>query len=152
MPWKVVRLLPEGTLPNGKEMDCPETTLLIDGKALTAIVRGQYGQDRSLLFDSGDFGQSWSKPRENDLPMAPAKIYAGTLSTGQRYVLYNLPGKPRRREIVIAVTRPGEKQFVMAWKICDKKTKSFGNHRRNRSIPTLAHLKRTGIYMSFIPP
>jgi hypothetical protein len=101
----------------------------VDGKDITALVRGQYGKDRSLLFYSSDFGQTWSKPEENDLPMAPSKIYAGTLSTGQRYVLYNLPCKPRRREIVIAVTRPGGRQFVKAWKICDEETKKFSNHR-----------------------
>ena len=134
--WRLVRLLPDKALPDGEAIHCPETTVIVDGRDITALVRGQYdlgrgeyGVKTSLLFFSDDYGQTWSGPYENDLPMAPSKIYAGRLSTGQRYVIYNLPCEPRRRELAIAVTRRGEKQFASAWKISDEEPKIFG-HRR----------------------
>jgi hypothetical protein len=51
--------------------------------------------------------------------MASSKIYAGRLSTGQRYVMCNLPSQVRRDLLVVAVTRPGRKEFSRMWKIRD---------------------------------
>ena len=122
--WKIVKLLPGGLLPGGEEPDCPETTLVIDEKEMTAFVRGQYSKklddnSRPFVFKSTDNGQTWSEPVKGNLPMGAAKIYAGKLSTGQRYILYNLPSKPRRNIIVLTVSKPGETQFIKAWKLCD---------------------------------
>jgi len=41
------------------------------------------------------------------------------LSTGQRYLLCNLPSPVRRNLLVIAVSRPGHKAFSKMWKIRD---------------------------------
>ena len=68
---------------------------------------------------SHDNGRTWSDPCEHNFPMASSKIYAGLLSTGQRYLLCNLPASRRRDLLVVAVSRPGEKAFVKMWKIRD---------------------------------
>lgn len=116
-PWSLVRLLPAGTLANGRVIPYPETTAIVEGKEITALVRRQRGN--SLVFFSHDYGRTWSAPREHNFPMAASKIYAGTLSTGQRYVLCNLPSPVRRDLLAIAVSRPGRKAFSKVWKIRD---------------------------------
>ena len=114
-PWSLVRLLPAGRLDNGRTIRCPETTAIVEGKLVTALVRRE--KRNSLVFFSRDEGRTWSAPSEHNLPMASSKIYAGTLSTGQRYVLCNLPSRVRRNLLVIAVSRPGQKAFSRMWKV-----------------------------------
>jgi CubicO group peptidase (beta-lactamase class C family) len=116
-PWSLVRLLPRGKLDDGQRIPCPETTVLVEGRELTAFVRRENAN--SLVFFSHDNGQTWSGPCEHNFPMASSKIYAGLLSTGQRYLLCNLPTGRYRDLLVIAVSRPGEKTFVKTWKIRD---------------------------------
>jgi len=116
-PWSLAPLLPSGKLANGQSIRFPETTAIIEGKEIAALVRREKGN--SLVFFSHDYGRTWSPPREHNFPMASSKIYAGTLSTGQRYVLCNLPSPVRRSLLVIAVSRPGQKVFSKMWKIRD---------------------------------
>ena len=116
-PWTLVRLLPTGELPDGQRIAIPETTVSVDGRELTALVRREKAS--SLVFFSHDSGRTWSAPREHNFPMASSKIYAGLLSTGQRYVLCNLPSNRYRDLLVIAVSRPGEKVFSKMWKLRD---------------------------------
>ena len=116
-PWNLVSLLPTGRLPDGQVLPCPETTAIVDGTEITALVRREKGN--SLLFRSGDYGRTWSAPQEHNFPMAWSKIYAGTLSSGQRYLLCNVPCGGNRDLLVIAVTRPGENDFCKMWKLRD---------------------------------
>ena len=116
-PWDLVRLLPSGRLADGQAIPCPESTAIVEGREITALVRRERGN--SLVFLSHDYGRSWSRPREHNFPMAPSKIYAGTLSTRQRYVLCNVPSDVRRDLLVIAVSRPGRKEMSRMWKIRD---------------------------------
>lgn len=115
--WELVRLLPEGKLPGGSRLGCPETTVIVDGPELTALVRRENAS--SLILLSRDHGRTWSAPREHNFPMEASKIYAGKLSTGQRYVLFNLPGGKRRDLLALAVSRPGQKIFSKMWKLRD---------------------------------
>ena len=116
-PWSLVRLLPTGKLDDGQRIPCPETTVIVEGRDLTALVRRE--KANSLVFFSHDDGRTWSEPCEHNFPMASSKIYAGVLSTGQRYLLCNLPTGRYRDLLVIAVSRPGEKAFVKMWKVRD---------------------------------
>lgn len=116
-PWRLVRLLPTGKLADGQSIPFPESTAIVEGKEITALVRRE--SRNSLLFLSSDYGQTWSDPREHNFPMASSKIHAGTLSTGQRYLLCNLPSPVRRNLLVIAVSRPGQKVFSKMLKIRD---------------------------------
>jgi hypothetical protein len=116
-PWSLVRLLPTGKLANGQRLPIPETTVLVEGQELTALVRRERGN--SLIFFSHDHGRTWSDPYEHNFPMEASKIYAGRLSTGQRYVLCNLPCGTRRALLVMAVSRPGQKALSRMWKLRD---------------------------------
>lgn len=116
-PWTLVRLLPTGRLPDGRLIPCPETTAIVEEAKVTALVRRESGN--SLVFESGDYGRTWSGPKEHNLPMAGSKIWAGTLSTGQRYAVYNAPTGAYRDLLVIAVSRPGETALSRMWKLRD---------------------------------
>jgi len=111
----------EASLQHEGEEDNPyweaEATALVEGHELTALVRRE--KANSLLFFSRDHGRTWSDPGEHNFPMESSKIYAGLLSTGQRYVLCNLPTSHRRALLVIAVSPPGRKAFSKMWKIRD---------------------------------
>jgi hypothetical protein len=116
-PWSVVRLLPSGRLPNGRVLPIPESTAIVDHAEVTAVVRRE--KANSLLFRSHDHGRTWSPPEEHNFPMAWSKVYAGMLTTGQRYLLANVPCGGSRDLLVIAVSRPGEKAFCRMWKLRD---------------------------------
>ncbi len=120
--WEIRPLLAPGeTLP------CPETALLPgDGDWIAIIrpgdwVKGNPGRT-ALVSTSNDGGRTWSPPVPSNLPMQPAKAFAGTLGTGQRYLIGNSPGRPDgwgRELLTLAVTRPGENRFSRMWALQD---------------------------------
>jgi hypothetical protein len=114
--WKVIPIRE----PEGAVGGCPETTLLVRNNALTALVR-RNGSLVPGLFHSRDFGGSWSEEQEHQFRAGPVKMYSGTLSTGQIYVLFSYPlqsgNKFSRRLLVLGVSRPGEDRLARLWKI-----------------------------------
>lgn len=124
-PWELVPLAPADKFKQDSRVVFPETTVIVEREKLTALVRRE--RDSSMMFISQDQGESWSEPLEHNLPMEGSKIHAGTLSTGQRYVLCNLPGgRVRRDMLVLAVSRPGEEKFSQLWKIRDGRSPELG--------------------------
>jgi hypothetical protein len=123
-PWRVVRLLPTGRLPDGRRLPIPETTAIVDHAEVLAVVRRE--KANTLLFRSRDGGRTWSAPQEHNFPMAWSKVYAGLLSSGQRYVLCNVPCQASRDLLVIAVSRPGEATFCRMWKLRDGHSAALG--------------------------
>ncbi len=124
-PWTLVPLAAADTFKKDPRVVFPETTVIVESDKLTALVRRE--RDSSLVFFSDDQGQTWSAPQEHNFPMDSSKIHAGILSTGQRYVLCNLPGGRARRDmLVLAVSRPGEKTFSKLWKIRDGRSTELG--------------------------
>jgi hypothetical protein len=115
--WDVIPLNYNKKLPPGENPDFPETTVMVDENNITAFVRNH--SKYPIVFLSNDFGRSWSDPKVHNFPFASSKIYAGTLSTGQNYVLANIVSKGYRDLLTIAASRPGEKQFSKIWKIRD---------------------------------
>ncbi|MFW5856976.1 MAG: exo-alpha-sialidase, partial [Planctomycetota bacterium] len=120
-PWEVVALTPPDA-PIG----CPETALIADGDMLTAIVRPgawEAGDPlrHALVSTSSDAGRTWSPLGETNLPMHPSKPFGGRLSTGQRYLAFNAPGRGGggRELLVLAVSAPGETAFRRVWTIRD---------------------------------
>jgi len=89
-----------------------ESTVIVEGKRVTNISR--YGAEaRALVATSEDYGRTWSEMRPSKLLMTTSKPIAGTLSTGQRYLVCTTTadsGK-RRSPLTIAVTKPGETLF-----------------------------------------
>ena len=110
--WDIVRIpSPEGLKYWG------ETTVLVDGNEITAIIRYGGGESLALVSVSEDYGRTWSEIGKSNFPMVPSKPYAGALSTGQRYLISNTPSKGHRSTLTVVVTRPGERTFSRIWKI-----------------------------------
>ncbi|NQT12817.1 MAG: exo-alpha-sialidase, partial [Planctomycetes bacterium] len=114
--WDVV-IVPK---PKGLEM-WGESTVIVDGPRVLNISR--WGRPIALAAESQDYGRSWTTMRPSNLPMAGSKPYAGTLSTGQRYLVATTTADSgnRRSPLTIAVSRPGEEVFQRIFRIRDAK-------------------------------
>ncbi len=90
-----------------------ESTVFIDGRRVTNIARCDGKRPVALVAVSEDCGRTWTPSRPSNLPMAASKPYAGTLSTGQRYLICSTTadGGNRRSPLTLALSRPGESVF-----------------------------------------
>ncbi|MBL9146382.1 MAG: exo-alpha-sialidase [Verrucomicrobiaceae bacterium] len=89
-----------------------ESTVIVDSKRILNISR--YGKrPLALASVSEDYGRTWTSSVPSNLPMATSKPYAGTLSTGQRYLVCTTTADTggKRSPLTIAVSKPGEKTF-----------------------------------------
>lgn len=85
-----------------------ETTVLkLDGRLL-AIVRGGGEVGYAMVSESLDGGKSWSELADSNLFIAQSKMYAGTLSNGDLYVVFTVKSEGYRDTLCIAV---GRKKF-----------------------------------------
>jgi hypothetical protein len=89
-----------------------ESTVIVKGRRITNISR-YGGKALALIATSHDFGRTWSTALPSNLPMATSKPYAGTLSTGQRYLVCTTTADTggARSPLTIAVSKPGESVF-----------------------------------------
>lgn len=89
-----------------------ESTVIVKGRHITNISR-YGGKALALIATSDDFGRTWSTALPSNVPMATSKPYAGTLSTGQRYLVCTTTADTggRRSPLTIAVSKPGESVF-----------------------------------------
>jgi BNR repeat-like domain len=110
-PWTTV------PLPCPLELPYPETALVVDQDEILALVRNDHGSP--LLFVSSDCGRAWSGPLDHNFPMGASKMCGGMLSTGQRYIIANMPTDGYRDLLVIATSRPRESVFSTMWKVRD---------------------------------
>ena len=109
-------------VPLSKELSpaqIPETTVWVEGRELLAITRNQTGAV-PFAFASRDYGRTWSAVKDHAFTVSTSKLYAGHLSTGQRYLVFNLPrggekGFNSRETLVIGVSRPGESALAKTW-------------------------------------
>ena len=95
-----------------------ESALWVDGKRVFNVAR--YGGEAiALAAVSDDYGRTWTASAISNLPMATSKPAAGTLRTGQRYLICttarNNGGK--RSPLTIAVSRPAQNFFTRVWVI-----------------------------------
>ena len=89
-----------------------ESTVIVEGKRVLNISR--YGKKAlALLSISEDQGRTWTPAAPSNLPMATSKPYAGTLSTGQRFLVCTTTADTggKRSPLTIAVSKPGESVF-----------------------------------------
>src|SRR5690606_11780224 len=77
----------------------------------TAVIRDTTGF--ALVAQSDDHGHSFTPAMPSNLPMVNSKPFAGTLSSGQRYVIFNMP--PDRNRLLISVSEPGKTQVRRVW-------------------------------------
>ena len=99
---------------------CPETTVWVEGSKLLALTRNNTGAV-PFVYASQDYGRTWNAVEQHPLNASSAKLYAGHLSTGERYVVFNLP--PDRGTLVIQVSRPGELAAEKMWRVQDRNTR-----------------------------
>jgi hypothetical protein len=89
-----------------------ESAVIVAGNHVTNIAR--YGQQSvALVAVSRDYGRMWTSSQPSNLPMATSKPCAGTLSTGQRFLICctSADGGGRRSPLTIALTEPGATLF-----------------------------------------
>lgn len=89
-----------------------ESTVIVESNRILNIAR--YGKKAiALLSVSEDQGRSWTPTAPSNLPMATSKPYAGTLSTGQPYLVCTTTADTggARSPLTIAVGKPGESVF-----------------------------------------
>ena len=106
--WDLV-VLPAAT---GLGVIWGESTVIVEEKRILNIAR--YGAKAvALAATSDDCGRTWTPSTPSNLPMATSKPYAGTLSTGQRFLVCTTTGDRggRRSPLTIAVSKPGESVF-----------------------------------------
>ncbi len=109
--WDVVAIpAPEGIRMWG------ESTVIVEGAHIANISR-YGGEARALSATSEDYGRTWTTMQPANLPMATSKPYAGTLSTGQRYLVCTTTADSggRRAPLTIAVSTPGQPLFNKAF-------------------------------------
>lgn len=92
----------------------PETALLVTDTAVVALIRPAKGQPTVGVAVSYDCGRSFGPTEPSDLPAIDTKLFAGSLSTGHRYVIFNatdrsgLAGELPRHRLLIGVMPPGD--------------------------------------------
>ena len=105
-----------------------ETSIWVEGDSATALIRNhrREGDDTpQVIVLRSQNGLDWSadEPVEisrSGLPAVDSKVFAGRLSAGQRYLVYNLPVGGNawdRRALGIAVTATGGERFERVFKI-----------------------------------
>lgn len=102
-----------------------ESTVIVEKQRITNIAR--YGAKAlALVSTSADYGRTWTPATASNLPMATSKPYAGTLSTGQRYLVCTTTADTggQRSPLTIAVSQPGgsvfRKVFLVRPSVSDK--------------------------------
>jgi hypothetical protein len=96
----------------------PETALVVQGDAVLAVVRPPASADSvALAAVSRDGGRTFTELLPTALPMEESKPFAGRLSDGRSYLIWN-HGRERRNELWIAVTAPGQLYpFERVWRL-----------------------------------
>lgn len=89
-----------------------ESTVIVENDRILNIAR--YGKKAvAIVSTSGDHGRTWTPAAQSNLPMATSKPYAGTLSTGQRYLICTTTADTggKRSPLTIALSEPGKSIF-----------------------------------------
>ena len=139
------------TIPKPPELHMwGESTVIVNGANVTNISR--YSSPSALVSTSRDFGRTWSMMDKSNLPMAASKPYAGTLSTGQHYLIGNTTNANgnRRWPLTIAVTAPHGEQFVQVFRIRDAVHAGPGESTATASLSYPYAIERDGkLYVAY---
>ena len=141
-PWRCVFVY-DPLLPGALRLRCAEIGLIVDGAQIIAYVRDDIGRPgdasgggHAYVFISNDSGETWSDPILDETRIGNAKIYAGKLSSGKRYMIYNDDrGFFNRTLLLIAVTEPGEAAYSQVFKVFEEGIGEFGGRGHNWFYP-----------------
>lgn len=149
-PGAINGYMPVVYISQGKEIEKPwwrflmdteyvnmfaETAILADGPNLLGVTRLESFPFPNF-YESRDYGRTWRKIENRTFPASNSKFAAGTLSNGNRYLIFSAADFKRdengkiitdgmnrdRATLAIAIARPGEKAFSKVWKVSDKTT------------------------------
>jgi hypothetical protein len=110
------RFLYDPLAPDAVRIRCPETAVHTRGDNVLVHVRNDEGP--AYIFESVDRGLHWSRPMFSPMPINASKMFAGELSSGKRYLVYNAQRGPFvRTMLVIATTDPGERAFSRVYRV-----------------------------------
>lgn len=116
-PWRCVFLY-DPLRPGAIRPLCPETTIDVEGNRCTALIRND--ESRCYVLFSEDCGQTWRGPFLNDMPINGSKMYAGKLSDGRHFLIYNQErGRWVRTLLLLAIAEKGEKKYSKIYKLFD---------------------------------
>lgn len=112
-----------------------ESAIWVDGSRVFNIARCG-AKAAALVAVSDDYGRTWTPSRISNLPMTTSKPAAGTLSTGQRYLVCTTAkdNGGKRTPLTIAVSRPGEDVFSQVFAI----RRSLAPRQAGESADTLS--------------
>jgi hypothetical protein len=114
-PWRI-SFLYDPMRPGAVCIRCPEISLHAEGPYITAYIRNDEGP--SYVFNSYDYAENWQIPRINPMHIGNSKIFAGKLSDGRKYIIYNEErGYFVRTLLVIAVADAGSSFYNRVYKI-----------------------------------
>lgn len=123
--WRLVKIQPDKFLPDGAELRNPEITPVIQHNIITIFCRNDH-RDVPIFYRSMDFGETWSKVMEHDIPFADSKIYSGTLSDRRNYLIGNITppesGKSlfdKRDKLAFFLSEPDTLNFNQGWLLRD---------------------------------
>lgn len=126
-PWRCVFLF-DPLHPLAPRIRCAEISVVAQGKRAVAYVRNDEGP--SFVFESVDFGETWSPPMENTLPIGNSKIFAGVLSDGRPYLVYNQDrGYFVRTLLVLAVADRETGRFSRVYKLFEGQDEQLSRGR-----------------------
>ena len=116
--WRLVRIQPDGALPDGSQLVHPELSAIVQGESIYMFCRDDERRV-PLIYVSHDEGETWSAPIAHDIPFCNSKIYSGTLADGRNYVIGNIfppdvtaeEGYPRRSRLAAFFSRPNAMTF-----------------------------------------
>lgn len=111
--WRLVRLQPDGNLPDGAQLVHPELSAIIQENRITIFCRNDL-REVPLLYQSQDYGESWKGPFSIDIPFSNSKIYSGTLSNNVNFVIGNIN---QRNRLTIFFSKPGTLNFTTGYDI-----------------------------------
>ncbi len=105
------------TIPNAYGYNCwGESTILPKEDRLLALVRGGKDNEHILVSESFDQGKTWTDLMESNFPISHSKLYAGRLTNGRSYVIFNMRGRGNRDTLAIAF---GNEHFENVYLIRD---------------------------------
>ena len=110
--WRIVQICPYNKGFDGWNY-LPETCLSIyeDG-SIIAFVR--HDRRYPQIYESFDFGESWTPSQVHDIPVGDSKLFSGVLSDGRSYLITNLANQ-KRDTLALFLSKPGERTFSEAF-------------------------------------
>jgi len=94
--WRLVKIAENGDLPDGKKLVHPEIAVICLKDTLYMFNRNDQ-RKVPMVYLSKDCGEHWTQAFSHDIPIISSKIYAGNISSGEKYIIANIEEFDRSR-------------------------------------------------------